>query len=140
MDYLSAYSGVVGTGLALVAFLYSLAQARKVEAEALRQRRLQFELGLLAEATRQLASTKTYAHIVGYLRALRASSASPDELLVARAAAAVDPTAAGEAKLMQLRLSATATSAPGREAQQAAETAVLAAVSDELSEAIQTRL
>ena len=140
LDYLGAYSGVVGTVLALAAFLYSLAQARKAEAAALQQRQLQFELGLLAEATRQFALTGTYAHIVGYLRALRASSKAPNELLVARAAASVESSPAGETRLAQLRRAAAAAATDNHQARQAAETAVAAAVTQELSETIQARL
>ncbi len=140
LDYLSAFSGVVGTVLALAAFAYSLAQARKAERAALRQRQLQFELSLLAEASRQFALTRTFAHIAGHLRALRASSQAPDELRILRAATGVEPSPGGLADLAELRDNATRSAPDDYQARQAAEVAVFDAVTREIDGAIQTRL
>lgn len=140
LDYLSAYSGVFGTVLALAAFLYSLRQARKSELAGLNQRRTQFELNLLAEISRQLALTRTFPHVAGHLLALRASSHVADELTVLRAATQVDATPAGQAELTGLRNAAQASAPEAHQARQAAETAVLDRVVQELSTAIQSRL
>ncbi len=94
----------VSVTIALIALLYSIYQSSAVRREAILERRLQFELALLAELSRQWATTRTFGHLVGHLRAL--VTPTFNELHVTRAATGVAATEAGEERLRALRASA----------------------------------
>jgi hypothetical protein len=69
LDYVGAFSGVLGALLAALAIWYSFTQAAKAKRDLIRERRTEFELSLLAEIRRQMATTK-FAHLAGYVGAL----------------------------------------------------------------------
>lgn len=69
LTYATAVATVLAAVLALASVLYSARQARRAERMLLRERRADFELGLLAEMRRQLGVTGT-KHLDGYIAAL----------------------------------------------------------------------
>ena len=85
LDYLSAYSGLVGALLAALAILYAAVQATNARKALIQERRAEFELGLLAEIRRQM-STTGLSHLSGYVAALIRDTNDESELRVLRAA------------------------------------------------------
>ena len=107
--YLVALCTVVALALAVVALRFAATQAQRTREEAAEQaergrsdaardRRLQFELTVLAEMSRQHDITGLQ-HLHGYTRALIRSDADEQDLPLLRALVDVHPTDAGRAKL-----------------------------------------
>lgn len=69
LDYLAAFSGLIGAVLAVVAIVYSRSQSVAAKRDLIKERQLEFELGLLAEMRRQMGATQLQ-HISGYVGAL----------------------------------------------------------------------
>lgn len=84
LDYVGAFSGLVGALLAALAIWYSFRQAAKAKEDLIRERRFEFELGLLAEIRRQM-STTGFAHLAGYVGALIADARDETDIPLLRA-------------------------------------------------------
>lgn len=124
LTYATAAATVLAAVLALASIIYSGRQARKAEAALLQERRADFELGLLADMSRQYGITG-YNHLQGHLTALVRPSSSDDDLPALRAYFQARPTPAGQAKLDGLRTSEDGANAlrlvVGQEIQEAIE-------------------
>lgn len=88
LDYVSAFSGLVGALLAAVAIGYAAWQASRSKRDLIRERRLEFELGLLAEMRRQMSITQLQ-HLSGYVGALIVDPSDETDIPVLRAALGV---------------------------------------------------
>jgi hypothetical protein len=95
LTYTSVAATVGAAVLALLAILYSGLQARKTQKAMLRERRADFELGLLAEMARQFGITQLQ-HLSGYVWALIRESSPPQDLPVLRAHFGRYPTQEGQ--------------------------------------------
>lgn len=84
LDYAAAISGVVGVLLAAFAVWYASRQSADAKRDLIRERRLEFELGLLAEIRRQMSVTQL-AHLSGYVGALIRNADDEQDLPVLRA-------------------------------------------------------
>lgn len=84
LDYVSAFSGLVGALLAAVAILYAARLSAQAKRDLSRERRLEFELELLAEIRRQMSITK-FQHLAGYVGALIRDAHEETDLAVLRA-------------------------------------------------------
>jgi hypothetical protein len=82
LTYVTAGSTVGAALLAVASILYSSHQAKRSQQVLLRERRADFELGLLAELAKQMDLTGL-SHINVYVRIL-AALAGPDDLPVLR--------------------------------------------------------
>lgn len=85
LDYAAALSGVVGALLAAFAIAYAARSAAQSKHDLIRERRLVFELGLLAEIRRQMGVTQ-FAHLSGYVGALIRDENDETDLPVLRSA------------------------------------------------------
>lgn len=130
LTYSSVGATVGAAVLALVSVVYSGCQARKAQRALLRERRADFELGLLAEMSRQFGITAV-DHLHGHLWALIRQGSPPDDLPVLRAHFGRYPTPEGQAQLEATRES-------DRPEQQRA--ALHAVVRLEIEQAIERRL
>lgn len=108
LPYVLAAAALLSLALALVAVWYASRQAQQTREwaaqdalqareEAARERRLQYELGVLAEMSRQHDITGLQ-HLGGYTRALVRADAPDDELALLRTVMDVHPTEVGAAK------------------------------------------
>jgi hypothetical protein len=88
LDYVSAWSGLAGALLAGAAIAYAAWQAAQSKKDLVRERRLEFELGLLAELRTQMSITQ-FQHVSGYVGALVRSSDDETDLPVLRAVVGV---------------------------------------------------
>jgi hypothetical protein len=88
LDYAGAFSGLVGALLAAVAIGYAAWQAAQSKRDLIRERRLEFELGLLAEMRRQMSVTQLQ-HLSGYVGELIVDPADETDIPVLRAALGV---------------------------------------------------
>lgn len=138
LTYATALATVTAAGLALISIVYSAAQARKAEAALLLERRLDFELTLLAEMSRQFSITGAQ-HLSGYARALLPASAPDDDLPVLRAFTGVRDTPACTARLQQVSEEAKGGKSP-IDARFDAQDAVRQAIGEEIVAAIDRRL
>lgn len=102
LDYLSAWSGLVGALLAALAIVYAAWQAAQSKRDLIRERRLEFELGLLAEIRRQMSITQLQ-HLSGYVGALIVDPADESDIPVLRAALGVKDGPEGRRRLESLR-------------------------------------
>jgi hypothetical protein len=91
-DEIGAFAGVAGVAIAVVALVYSVVQAKRLAEDSLRERRIEFELGLLAQMSQQWAASRTYAHLTDHLRALLPEKSG--ELPLTRQLTGVRPDAA----------------------------------------------
>ena len=85
LDYLAAFSGLIGAVLAAAAIGYARLQSVAAKRDLIKERQLEFELGLLAEMRRQMGVTQLQ-HISGYVGALIRDQADETDLPVLRAA------------------------------------------------------
>jgi hypothetical protein len=85
LDYAVGFSGVVGALLAALAIAYAARSAAQSKRDLIRERRLVFELGLLAEIRRQIGFTQ-FAHLSGYVGALIRDANDETDLPVLRTA------------------------------------------------------
>ena len=132
LDYLSAYSGLAGALLAGAAIAYAAWQAAQSKQDLIRERRLDFELRLLAEIRRQMSITHLQ-HLSGYVGALVVDQNDETDLPLLRAAIG---TKAGQ--LGQARLRAIDSEADTLNQQRPA--ARFAAALEEVDQAIQRRI
>jgi hypothetical protein len=84
LDYVSAFSGLIGALLAAVAIIYAARQSTKAKQDLVRERRLEFELSLLAEIRRQLSVTQ-FQHLSGYVGALVTDPGNETDIPLVRA-------------------------------------------------------
>lgn len=132
LDYLSAYSGLAGAMLAGIAIVYAAWQNSKTKRDLIRERRLEFELGLLAEIRRQMSVTQ-FQHLAGYVGALVTNPSDEADLALLRAAIGVKSGPIGRARRDEV-----AKDARTRGADRQAEWLLAAAA--EVDAAIQRRL
>lgn len=97
LDYVGAFSGLLGALLAALAIWYSFRQAAKAKRDLVRERRLEFELTLLAEIRRQIATTR-FAHLAGYVGALVADPRDETDIPLLRAVIGIKAGVAGQRK------------------------------------------
>lgn len=100
LTYATAAATVLAALLALVAIVYSGRLSRRAEADLRRERRLDFELGVLADLSYQFSITGRQ-HISGYMLAL-IHEGNTEDLLVLRAIMGVLPTPEGQARLAEI--------------------------------------
>lgn len=133
LDYVAVWSGVVGALLAAFAVGYAAWQASETNRALIRERRLEFELGLLAEMRRQMSIT-LFQHLSGYIGALIVDSDDETDIPLVRATTGTKAGPVGKALLVKFSSSGTIMAAmqPSREWVQACEV--------EIDSAIQRRL
>lgn len=139
LTYATAGATVLAAMLALLSIVYSARLARKADERLLHERRLDFELTLLAEMSRQHAITGTQ-HLTGYARALLPATAPDDDLPVLRAVVGVRVTEAGREELRHIKARATARAPHHFLADPHATRDVDAVVAREITAAIERRL
>lgn len=132
LDYVSAFSGLAGILIALVALGYSIWQANQTKLEAIQERRNEFELGLLAEIRRQMAVTG-FQHLAGYVGALVVDPENETDIPMTRAKIGVKSTAEGKRKLAALKERA-------KDSSLSPELALIVEIEGEIDAAIQSRL
>ncbi len=110
LDYVSAFSGVVGALLAGLAIAYAAWQSVQTKRDLTRERRIEFELGLLAEIRRQMSITQ-FQHLSGYVGALIPDSNDESDLPVLRAIVGTKSGPTGRQKRDQIRDSSRSRSA-----------------------------
>ncbi len=138
LTYATAGATVLAAALAVASIAYSARQARKAERALIRERRLDFELGLLAELSSQHALTGLQ-HLQGHVRALLAGGGEGDEMPVLRAYTGIASDAGAHAVLEEVRTVGRAR-VEGAVGRFAADDAVSAAVGAEIADAIERRL
>ncbi|MFD7023435.1 hypothetical protein [Promicromonospora sukumoe] len=84
LDYMGAFSGLVGAFLAASAIWYASRQSVNAKRDLARERRTEFELGLLANIRHQMSITK-FQHLAGYVGALIVDATDETDLPVLRA-------------------------------------------------------
>ena len=84
LDYVGAFSGLVGALLAAVAIIYAASQSKAAKQDLVRERRAEFELNLLAEIRRQHSITQ-FQHLDGYVGALIADPTDESDIPLVRA-------------------------------------------------------
>lgn len=131
VDYLGVVSGAIGALLAAVAIWYAFRQSAAAKRDLIRERRLEFELGILADLRRQMGVTKL-SHISGYVAALVRDPADETDLPLLRSAIGVKPGPRGS----ELR---EAVVGGDREGSGEAQSRLLRAAQVEVDEAIQRR-
>lgn len=134
----SSIAAVVTLIVAILALKHSVSAAESARQSAAQERRLAFELNLLAEISRQYALSGTFSHIAGHLRVLVSSDSSGLELL--RAASRISPSHNGEQLLAELYTQADLLSSTINIPLQEAKKQLLKdAINEELVAAIQRR-
>lgn len=89
LDYVGIGSGAIGALMAAGAIVYAAMQARNLKRDMIRERRLEFELGLLAEIRRQMSITQ-FQHLSGHVGALVSDPTDESELAILRASVGVN--------------------------------------------------
>lgn len=84
LDHVTIWSGAVGALLAAFAIGYAAWQSVQTKTDLVRERRLEFELGLLAEIRRQMSITQ-FQHLSGYVGALVRDTQDETDIPVLRA-------------------------------------------------------
>ncbi|MGR0220872.1 hypothetical protein [Agromyces sp. ZXT2-6] len=84
LDYLSAFSGLIGALLAAGAIAYAAWQTVLAKRDLVRERRLEFELNLLAEMRTQHSITE-FQHLAGYVGALITDPSDESDIPIVRA-------------------------------------------------------
>jgi hypothetical protein len=105
LDYVGAFSGVIGALLAAVAILYAARQSAQAKRDLARERRLQFELELLAKVRRQMSTTK-FQHLSGYVGALVRQAEDEIDIPVLRAIVGTKAGPLGRQRRDEIRLDA----------------------------------
>ena len=108
---MSAFSGLAGALLAGLAILYAARQSVNAKRDLIRERRVEFELALLADIRRQMSITGL-AHLAGQIGALVTDEQDESELQVLRAATGIKGTKSGA----RARDSVADTSSPNAQA------------------------
>ena len=101
LDYIADFSGLAGAVLAAVAIWYAAWQSARSKRDLIRERRLDFELGLLVEIRSQMATTGL-AHLSGYVGALIIQPSNETDLPLLRAAIGVKAGPEGKRLLLAL--------------------------------------
>jgi hypothetical protein len=101
LDYVADFSGLAGALLAAFAIWYASRQSSQSKRDLIRERRLEFELGLLVEIRSQMAITGL-AHLSGYVGALIIDPSDETDLPLLRAAIGMKPGPEGERQLLAL--------------------------------------
>lgn len=131
LTYVTALGTLIAAVAAFAAVVFAAHESKRSRQDLLTERRLNFELGLLAEMSRQHAITGSQ-HLHGHLRALFHDHADASELSVARAATRVHAT-----QQCLVRLREIEDSAPDRHT---AHQAVDAVIGHEIEAAIERRM
>lgn len=132
LDYLSAWSGLIGALLAGLAIAYAAWQAGQSKRDLVNERRLEFELGLLAEMRRQMSVTQ-FQHLAGYIGAVVSQPDDETDIPTLRAVVGVKPGPRGEALRREIADGA-------KRGNVDPHGALLVAAAKEIDEAIQRRL
>jgi hypothetical protein len=132
LDWVGAFSGLVGALLAAYAIFYASRQSAEAKRDLIRERRAEFELGLLAEIRRQMSITQ-FQHLAGYVGALIPNSVDETDLPALRAAIGVKAGPNGQRYVDEVR-------AEARGARQDAQHQLLITAQIEVDDAIQRRL
>lgn len=132
LDYLSAFSGLAGALLAAFAIWYASRQSLNAKRDLVRERRAEFELGLLAEIRHQISLTQLQ-HLAGYVGALIIDAGDETDLPVLRAAIGIKSGPEGRQRRDKLAQDAKAS---GKDRQ----SEWLRVATDEVDTAIQRRL
>lgn len=106
LDYVAAFSGFLGALLAAVAILYAARQSAQVKRDLIHERRMEFELGLLADLRHQMSITELQ-HVAGYVGALIVDRDDESDLPILRAAIGVKAGPEGKRKLAELHAKAS---------------------------------
>lgn len=101
LEYVAGFSGLVGAALAAVAIVYAAWQSSETKQQLVRERRIEFELGLLAEIRRQMSITD-FQHLAGYVGALITDPDDETDLATLRSAIGVKGGPKGEARRAQI--------------------------------------
>lgn len=133
LDYLAVWSGLIGALLAAFAVGYAAWQARETKRALIRERRLEFELELLAEMRRQMSITQ-FQHLSGYVGALIFDAEDETDIPLVRASVGTKAGPIGK----QRREEFAARSKPFASLTPSAEW--VKAAQDEIDSAIQRRL
>lgn len=131
-DWVGALSGLVGALFAAYAIYYASRQSTEAKRDLIRERRAEFELGLLAEIRRQMSITQ-FQHLAGYVGALIADSADETDLPALRAAIGVKSGPNGRRYVANVR-------AEAKGERQDAQQQLLRTAQIEVDDAIQRRL
>lgn len=100
LDYVAVWSGLIGAMLAAFAVGYAAWQAKESKAALVRERRLEFELGLLAEMRRQMSIT-SFQHLSGYIGALIVDADDETDIPLVRATTGTKAGPIGKARLAE---------------------------------------
>jgi hypothetical protein len=107
LDYISAFSGVLGALFAAGAILYASRQTQSARRDLAHERRMDFELGVLAELSEQFATTGT-DHLRGHLLSLIREEHDETDLPTLRALLGVRAGEVGKLQLAALKRLAAA--------------------------------
>lgn len=105
LDYLSAWSGLIGALLAGAAIAYAAWQSAQAKKDMIRERRLDFELRLLADIRYQMSVTGLQ-HISGYVGALISEPSDETDVPVLRASLGIKAGPLGKARFGEIRAAA----------------------------------
>ena len=131
-----AVATVLCAALAVVAIWYATRAAQRAREDASRERRLQYELGVLGEMSRQHGITGLL-HLGGYARSLVRADTPDDELALLRHLEEVFPTEVGAAKSAAIDEEVDASGPAGRGTRDARRSRV---VGREIEDAIDRRM
>ncbi|MBC9733555.1 hypothetical protein [Nocardioides marmotae] len=132
VDYLGAFSGIIGAVLAALAIFLALHQSASARRDLIQERRLEFELRLLAEIRDQM-STTGLAHLSGYVGALVPNPSDETDLPLLRASIGVKAGPQGQAAKKALV-------GGEREGSSEVQSRLLSQAAQEVDDAIQRRL
>lgn len=132
LDYVAIWSGAVGALLGALAIAYAAWQSVQTGKTLVLERRLEFELGLLAEIRRQMSITR-FQHLSGYVGALIRHPEDETDIALLRAVVGMKSGPEGKRRKGEI-----AEQARARSADPQAE--LLKAAAAEVDTAIQRRL
>lgn len=138
LDWVSALSGAVGALLAGGAIWYSRVQGVHNQRALVRERRVEFDLELLAKMSEQFDVTDTQ-HLAGFLRAFVRSDTPDDDLPVTRVVLDVRPTEVGRVRYREI-VDAVEGESAGMTGQLAVREALHREVAREIDRAIERRV
>lgn len=150
LTYMSVTATLIAAGLALVAIMHAdkVTKEARQDAEqaaaqgridAAHERRVQWELSILAEMARQHAITGRQ-HLSGYVRALIRSDAPDDDLSLLRTLLGIYPTDLGRQKKNEIDAEVVERIDKETSRQYEAQRMYVAAVEREIEDAITQRL
>lgn len=99
-------AAILGVLVAVAAFIFSIVHTGRARRDMARERRLEFELQLLAETRRVLTNERSTAGVAGYVGALVRDESS-DELQLLRAAIGIRSNKAGRTAFDELERNKT---------------------------------